>query len=539
MMVLTTGTALLSGACNMGLVALVTATLTVNRNVEAYMWGFVALVAGKIITTFISQALLASFAQGAVTNLRRDLIRKILTVPLRRLEELGTPRILVALTDDVFNITQALLAIPIVFVNIAMLLGGAAYLGWLSWKILLGACGLIVVGAVVYRLIVASAFHCLNSAREEEDRLFSYFRALTEGIKELKLHRSRRGSFLTQNVQTATENFQRHNVGAEIRFVAAQNWSHFLFFALIGLILFLLPAISHMSIKTLTGYVITTLYLMGPLAGVMSSLSLFGRANVALEKVDQLGVSLVQGATEECPIDQNEREITFENLELVNVQHTYHHEKDDSHFTLGPINLRFRPGELVFLVGGNGSGKSTLAKIISGLYTPENGEIRLDGKPVTDRNRDDYRQLFSAVFSDFYLFENLLGLQTRNVDEQAKFYLDQLHLSHKVKVKDGVLSTTAVSQGQRKRLALLTAYLEDRPFYLFDEWAADQDPLFKDVFYTQLLPELKARGKTVLVISHDDKYFDVADRVIKLDYGKLDGAARTATDGVLGAPVIA
>jgi len=538
MMVLTTGTALLSGACNMGLVALVTAALTTQRNVKAYVWGFVALVAGKIITTFVSQALLASFAQGAVSNLRRELIHKILTVPLRRLEELGTPRILVALTDDVFNITQALLAIPIVFVNLAMLMGGAAYLGWLSWKILVGACCLILVGAVVYRLIVASAFHCLNRAREEEDRLFTYFRALTEGIKELKLHRNRRGSFLTQNVQTATENFQRHNVGAEIRFVAAQNWSHFLFFALIGLILFLLPAISNLSPKTLTGYVITTLYLMGPLAGVMSSLSLFGRANVALDKVQQLGVSLVQGTTEECPIDQNEREITFENLELVNVMHSYHQEKDDSHFSLGPINLRFRPGELVFLVGGNGSGKSTLAKIITGLYVPENGEIRLDGKAVTDQNRDDYRQLFSAVFADFYLFDNLLGLRAHNLDEQAKVYLDQLHLGHKVKVKDGALSTTAVSQGQRKRLALLTAYLEDRSFYLFDEWAADQDPLFKDVFYTQLLPELKARGKTVLVISHDDKYFDVADRIIKLDYGKLD-TTEQMNQGVLRDPVAA
>jgi putative ATP-binding cassette transporter len=538
MMVITTGTALLSGACNMGLIAFVTAALTSDRHINAFMWGFVALAAGKLITTFISQALLASFAQGAVANLRRELIRKILTVPLRRLEELGTPRLLVALTDDVFNITQALLAIPIVFVNLAMLLGGAAYLGWLSWKILVAAFVLILVGAVIYRLIVASAFHCLNQAREEEDRLFGYFRALTEGIKELKLHRNRRGSFLNQNVQTATEAFQRHNVGAEVRFVAAQNWSHFLFFALIGLILFLLPAISHLSPKTLTGYVITTLYLMGPLAGVMSSISLFGRANVALDKVQQLGVSLAQGSTEACPIDQNESEITFEHLELVNVVHSYHREKDDSHFSLGPINLRFRPGELVFLVGGNGSGKSTLAKIITGLYVPETGEIRIDGKPVTDQNRDDYRQLFSAVFADFYLFENLLGIHTRNVDEQAKMYLDQLHLSHKVKVKDGVLSTTAVSQGQRKRLALLTAYLEDRAFYLFDEWAADQDPLFKDVFYTQLLPELKARGKTVLVISHDDKYFDVADRVIKLDYGKLDSPGRL-TDGVLGTVVVA
>jgi len=539
MMLVTTATALLSGACNMGLIALVSAALTSTRSTKTLMWAFVGLGVGKIVTTFVSQSLLASFAQGAVANLRRELIRKILTVPLRRLEEIGTPRLLVALTDDVFNITQALLAIPIVFVNLAMLLGGAAYLGWLSWKILLGAFVLILMGAFVYRLMVRSAFHCLNQAREEEDRLFGYFRALTEGIKELKLHRNRRGSFLTQNVQTTTEAFQKHNVGAEVRFIAAQNWSHFLFFALIGLILFLLPAISHVSPKTLTGYVITTLYLMGPLAGVMSSLSLFGRANVALQKVDELGLSLAQGSTEECPVDQGESEITFENLELVNVMHTYHREKDDSHFALGPINLRFRPGELVFLVGGNGSGKSTLAKIITGLYMPESGEIRLDGKPVTDKNRDDYRQLFSAVFADFYLFENLLGIHNRNVDEQAKMYLEQLHLSHKVKVKDGALSTTAVSQGQRKRLALLTAYLEDRAFYLFDEWAADQDPLFKDVFYTQLLPELKARGKTVLVISHDDKYFDVADRVIKLDYGKLDGAARTATDGVLGAPVIA
>ncbi len=524
MMLITTATALLSGACNMGLIALVSAGLTTNQHPKALMWGFIAFGVGKLVSTFISQALLASFAQGAVSNLRRELIRKILTVPLRRLEELGTPRLLVALTDDVFNITQALLAIPIVFVNLAMLLGGAAYLAWLSWKILLGACVLIMLGAVVYRWIVSKAFLSLNLAREEEDRLFGHFRALTDGIKELKLHRNRRGAFLNENVKSATEAFQKHNVSAEVRFVAAQNWSHFLFFALIGLILFLLPEISHLSQKTLTGYVVTTLYLMGPLAGVMSSLSLFGRANVAIEKVNELGVSLAHGSTEVCAIDQNESEITFENLELVNVMHSYHRETEDSHFSLGPINLRFRPGELVFLVGGNGSGKSTLAKIITGLYVPESGEIRIDGKTVTDKNRDDYRQLFSAVFVDFYLFENLLGIRTRNVDEQAKMYLDQLHLSQKVKVKDGALSTTSVSQGQRKRLALLTAYLEDRAFYLFDEWAADQDPLFKDVFYTQLLPELKARGKTVLVISHDDKYFDVADRVIKLDYGKLSAA---------------
>jgi len=519
----TTLVALLSGACNAGLVALVNTALTKKGpTTRLLIIGFVALGLGKVFTNFISQYMLANFSQGAIADLRRDLIRKILAVPLRDLENIGTPRILVALTDDVFNITQALLAIPIVSVNLAMLLGGAVYLGWLSWQILASVCGLILIGAVGYRLIIRSAFLYLSKARDEEDKLFQAFRALTEGIKELKLHRNRRGEFFTRNIQATTEVYQRHNVAAEARFIAAQTWSHFLYFALIGLILFLVPALAPLSQKTLTGYVITTLYLMGPLAGVMSSLSLFGRANVALQKVEGLGVSLAEHASEDCALKAADGQVAFEHLELKGVLHSYHREQDDSHFVLGPLDLTFVPGELVFLVGGNGCGKSTLAKIITGLYPPESGEIRVDGKLVTNQNRDHYRQLFSAVFSDFYLFDNLLGLENPNLDQQAKEYLELLHLNHKVRVTNGVLSTTAVSQGQRKRLALLTAYLEDRPFYLFDEWASDQDPLFKEVFYSQLLPDLKARGKAVLVITHDDKYFDVADRIVKLDYGKLD-----------------
>jgi cyclic peptide transporter len=445
----------------------------------------------------------------------------VLTVPLRQLEELGAPRILMALTDDVNSITNALLAIPTVTVNVAILLGGAAYLGWLSWQVLLAVCVTIVLGGISYRMIMTSAFRHLNLAREQGDTLYEHFRALTEGIKELKLHRNRRRAFLTQDVQKTTEAYQQHTVAAEMRFILSQNWTHFLYFALIGLILFLLPKLVPMDRPTLTGYVITTLYLMGPLSGALSSLSLFGRANVALQKIDEIGIALTENSRETCPLDAVEVPRRFEQIELVGVSHTYRHEKDDSHFVLGPINLRLNAGELVFLVGGNGSGKSTLAKIIAGLYSPEGGEIRLDGTTITDRNRDEYRQLFSAVFVDFYLFHTLLGLGSEELDAQASEYLEQLHLSHKIKVNKGVLSTTSVSQGQRKRLALLTAYLEDRPFYLFDEWAADQDPHFKNVFYTQLLPELKQRGKTVLVISHDDKYFHVADRVIKLDYGKL------------------
>ncbi|SDS42329.1 cyclic peptide export ABC transporter [Opitutus sp. GAS368] len=527
MVLVTALTALFSGVCNAGLIALINGIVNDPDHItRVLLLGFCALVLGKIVTGFVSQVWLIRFSQQAVSDLRRDLVRKILAVPLRQLEEIGAARLMAALTDDITSLTSALFGFPTLSVNFAILLGGSIYLAWLSWHLLLVMGLFILFGACCYRLFITSGFRSLVSAREAEDKLFGHFRALTEGIKELKLHRERRGAFLHHGLQSTTAEFQRHSVTAETRFILAHNWAHLLFYCLIGLILFLLPLYQQVSIKTMTGYVLTTLYLMGPLAGVMSSLSVFSRADIALRKVESLGMSLSARACEAAPGAAHPAVAAFGRLDLVGVAHAYHHEQGEDNFVLGPLNLTLHAGELVFLVGGNGSGKSTLAKIVTGLYPPESGEIRLDGRPVTDANRDDYRQLFSAVFADFYLFESLLGLKTPDLDAQAEDYLSQLHLRHKVKVANGRLSTTALSQGQRKRLALLTAYLEDRPFYVFDEWAADQDPVFKDIFYRQLLPDLRNRGKTVLVITHDDRYFHLADRVLKLDYGQLVAAPK-------------
>jgi putative ATP-binding cassette transporter len=294
-----------------------------------------------------------------------------------------------------------------------------------------------------------------------------------------------------------------------------------LLFVVIGVMVFALPSVSNVNNEILTGCALALVYLMTPLEAILSVFPNMAHASVALQKVQKLGLSLEAQAERSDSTSDSDSPASWDLMELTGVTHTYHREKENSRFTLGPIDLTFLRGETVFLTGGNGCGKTTLIKLIIGLYEPETGEIRLDGKPVTDENREEYRQLFSAVFSDFFLFESLLGVETRELDKKALDYLVQLQLDHKVQVKDGELSTIDLSQGQRKRLALLTAYLEDRPIYVFDEWAADQDPQFKEIFYLQLLPELKARGKTVLVISHDDRYYELADRIVKMEYGQI------------------
>jgi putative ATP-binding cassette transporter len=244
-------------------------------------------------------------------------------------------------------------------------------------------------------------------------------------------------------------------------------------------------------------------------------------AHICIGKIDSMKFSLAIPHKPYDPSPEPPPDKAWVSLELIGATHCYQVENQSSSFLLGPLDLCIYPGELIFITGGNGSGKTTLVKLLTGLYPPESGEIRFNDQIITEKNRDHYRQYFTATFSDFHLFDRLLGLEAADLDQQARSYLVKLHLDSKVQVQGGVFSTLDLSYGQRKRLALLTAFLEDRPIYVFDEWAADQDPQFREKFYYELLPELKSRGKTVIVITHDDRYYSVADRIIKLDYGKI------------------
>ena len=211
---------------------------------------------------------------------------------------------------------------------------------------------------------------------------------------------------------------------------------------------------------------------------------------------------------------------TLKSLELNQVFYEFPSVDNLAPFKLGPINIKIKQGDIVFIVGENGGGKTTLIKLLLGLYVPQQGQIMLDGKTVTAQYMDDYRQLFTTIFSDFYLFDELLNAE-QDLPQQANKYLKKMKIDHKVTIKDGAFTTTDLSTGQRKRLALINAWLEERPVLVFDEWAADQDPSFRRIFYTQLLPDLKKLGKTIIVISHDDRYFNIADQLVRMENGNV------------------
>jgi len=513
---------IISGVASTSMIALVTQILTEKGNRTALLTGlFIALCVVLPVFRFISQMLLINLTQQSLLALRLRLARSILSAPLRHLETVGPHRLLATLTTDIGVLVDAMAMIPILVMHTTVVVSCLLYLGWLSWVVLLEIAGFIVLGIVTYQLPVIRAVRHFIKARDRQNDLIRDVRALTEGTKELKMHRRRRWAFLRQMERTA-EAVQEESRSGYLLFTAASSWGQALFFVVLGLLVLLLPRLQPMDSRTLIGFTVILFQMMVPLEVVMSTLPNLGRALASARAVEEMGFSLETEIKERGGVAELAPSTGWGRLELAGVTHRYRRENEEESFLLGPIDLIFEPGELVFLVGGNGSGKTTLAKLLLGLYAPESGEIRFAGQTIDDSNREEYREHFAAVFSDFFVFESLLGLDASSLDDDARKYLHRLHLQQKVQIKDGELSTIALSQGQRKRLALLTAYLEDRPIYLFDEWAADQDPIFKEIFYLQLLPELKARGRTILVISHDDHYFHVADRVLKLDYGKIE-----------------
>jgi len=521
-------TGIVAGLSNAGLLALINTTLSHSTATGMErVPSFIGLCLLLMVARVASEASLVSLSQSTVFNLNMQLSRRILSAPLRRLEELGPHKLLTVFTDDVIAIANACIGMPLLFMHTVVVVGCLAYLAWLSWAVFLGVAAFIAFGMTTYQVATTKAVSHLRSARNDQNALFKHFRAMTEGTKELKLHHNRREAFLGTVLRLSAESVKRHVIAGNSIWAVATGWGQLLIFCLIGAIIFGLPSMSPTEQQTLTGYTIIILYMMTPIETILQLVRSISRAKIGLQIIEETGLSLAKSSEYDGSTPPPALR-TWRSLELVSVTHTYYREQENSAFTLGPLDLSFRPGELVFLIGGNGSGKTTLAKLLTGLYAPESGEVRLDGKAITDNDRDYYRQYFSVVFSDFFLFESLLGIDTAGLDDKARSYLGQLQLDHKVCVNGGVLSTTDLSQGQRKRLALLTAYLEDRPIYIFDEWAADQDPLFKEIFYLQVLPELKARGKTLIVISHDDRYYHIADRIIKLDYGKLENDREAA-----------
>ncbi len=367
------------------------------------------------------------------------------------------------------------------FVNI--LIGGVTsavtliccfmYLGFVNIYALLLSVVMILLIASIYYFAGIYANKIGEESRDLQNRFFKFINDLIEGFKELSFNERRKNEFQA-DMDESCDSYRLKRGKSELAFANMFVIGELLFTLAIGAVVFVFPLIlKNLDGTSIASYVFILLYMTGPVHGILNTIPNAIEVRISWKRINDLLNKIIQEQHKE--LEERDRKIN-EKIKLKLNQAEYEYNNKEGHnFKVGPIDYEFNSGEIVFITGGNGSGKSTLAKLISGLYRSSKGSITLNDAKIKESILSDH---YSTIFSDFYLFDKLYGVDYKNKEEDIKRYLKMLQLDKKVDIEDGKFSTTKLSTGQKKRLALLVTYLEDRPIYLFDEWAADQDPDF-------------------------------------------------------------
>lgn len=508
----------LSGLANVVVIIMVTTAIGSNTELKYNIFYYVLALCVYLLGRRFVQISLIKLNRGLVYELRIQLIEKIFSTSYQKFEKIDRGRIYTTLNDDINTIGESTSMFMMLITSIITACGAFLFLAFIAFWATLLTIFLIVALAAIYGVVAQRTNKYFEQARDERSVLMRLINGMIDGFKELSIHRNTKLAYKNDAAASAAKYRSKLTI-ADTRFVNAFLVGESLLVVLLGVVAFGMPEMfPEIKFYTLMSFVIILLYLIGPINGILSSGPTLMQFRVALGRI--------RGFIKEIPanLDLNAPAkplaANLESIKMKGVKYRYKNDDDNKYvFEVGPIDLEARKGEILFLIGGNGSGKTTLAKLLTGLYSPDEGSVLVNNKPVDSAQLSEY---FSIVFSPSYLFEKLYNTDTSNKTEEINKYLRVLNLDEKVEIKDNRYNTIDLSGGQRKRLALLQCYLEDSPVYLFDEWAADQDPDYRNFFYRTLLPEMKKQGKIIIAITHDDNYFDVADRILKMKQGKIE-----------------
>lgn len=506
---------IISGLSDVAIISMITSSFDSEIDANFRIFYYLLIVYTYLIGRRVVQFNLIRISFGLIYNLKVNLIQKIFSTSYKNFEGIDKGRVYSVLNEDVNTIGNASSTIASLLISGIAIIGSFAYLGTISIKITLILIGVMLLLTLIYNFVIRSTEVLYEASRDEGNTFMRLIDGMLNGFKELSLHNKSKISY-KDDLERSAFSHKDKIIKADTKFLNADLLGESMLLVLLGVITIGLPIFNpDIDFYMLASFVIVLLYVIAPIEAFLSAAPQLMRIKVAYGRIKEFIKDIPKGNVLEVPVETKLKD--FKTLQLNNIYFNYN---DQESFGIGPVNFEVKSEEIIFIIGANGSGKSTLAKILLGLYSPIDGKILVNGVEISNVELSEY---FSAIFNPAYLFEKLYNVKEEDYETQTVLkLLKTLKLDDKVAITDNRFDTIDLSSGQRKRLALLQCYLENYPIFLFDEWAADQDPYYRNFFYKILLPEMKKSGKTVIAITHDDQYFDVADRVFEMRDGILN-----------------
>jgi len=518
---------ILTGAFSFGFITFV------NRLINEMMHPVAAidhrrniLIFAAIILFFVlSRRFLAistiRFSQRIFWKLRTDIIHLVLKANYEQFK--GKQNLVsAALIRDVNALTNASLNIIQFSTSVIMIIACFIYMALLSVPLFFITLFVVIAGISVYYWNMNKNQRFFRIGRDLDDNFIGSFNSLLSGFKEIQLDPRKGDEIYEKEIKVVSANSIRNSQKAYVGFLNNQMTGQVLFYCLIAFLLLFLKFWINLDTQIVVNFLFILLFLLGAVETTMVILPGLIQAKVSAERLTELRQELSNNEFSDYRWVGDLATNGFETIRVDKVKYRYPEEEGSGEegFSIGPISLEINKGDVVFIYGGNGSGKTTFILTLLGLLKPSEGTIYLKDMPLDDSNYKAFRLLFGVVFSDFYLFNKLYGIGQVN-KARADQLIELFELDGLVTFEGNAFSTGDMSTGQRKRLALIGTLLENKPILVLDEWAADQDPHFRRKFYNEIIPILKNDGYTLICITHDDKYYHCADRLYKMDYGRV------------------
>jgi putative ATP-binding cassette transporter len=487
-----------------------------------YLLMFALALAGQMLAKRYSLNHTTRLTEAIVERMRVRMSDKIRRSELLYFERVGQTLFMTILTKE----TQMISNTAAMAINAAssavMLFCSFLFVAYLSLPAFCLTVVAITGTVTIYRMSLAQVNAQLHETVRIENEFFDLLNHMLSGFKEIKLDARKNRDLFENYLTPLSQKVRDLKTSTNEHFVNKTIVSHSAFYVLLATIIFLLPQMFTTDASVVIKVTAVMLFIFGPLAEVVGIIPYVARANVSIETIQKMEQSLDEEVSKHPPVDLSKAPLAlpFKELTIDNLEFAYLNADGSPGYAVGPLNTTIRAGEILFIMGGNGSGKSTFLKLLAGLYTPRSGRILVDGQPLLMPQYHRYRNMFSAIFTDFHLFDRLYGIEGVD-DEMLARLIDEMELTDKTGFSGGRFTDINLSTGQRKRLSLIVALLEKKEVIMFDEWAADQDPVFRKHFYEDILQEFKRQGKTIIAATHDDRYFHVADRVLKMEWGKF------------------
>jgi putative ATP-binding cassette transporter len=512
--------AVFSALCGTGIVFVLNQATTIAQNKQStFGWGilFIAILLGFRIGQKALIARTSGAVEQALDGWRGRISRKVTELSLRDLEEMTRGRIIDGLARSYEQLSQTIVPLVGGVESIVLLVFTLIYLCTLS--LIAGLIMAAIAVSLVY--IYVSTAHMMKEtmklASEADAELARLAEDMVDGFKELKLSQAKcielHADMAPVSQEVAVQRSRTGEIISELIAVASSSG-----YLLAAAVVFVLPILAGGG-EGISRIVTAVLFLLSPIGGVIGAGQQIVTARFAIDSIRGFEESI-----DKClrASDQQGPDYSgFSELSLAGVGYRHATQDGEAGFAVNDVSAVFSRGQIVFVTGANGSGKTTALRLLTGLYPIQTGMICVDGQPVTNPPPQSYRDLFATVFFDYHIFRKPYAL---DVSALARLEEALVMLRIRDKCPENLaesLNRDALSTGQRKRLALALALAEDRPIILLDEWAADQDPGTRERFYHEILPALSRAGKTIIAVTHDERYFDCADIRYHMDEGHL------------------